>query len=56
MRVAVGLGWLGLALYGGWLGTQIEITPDHLLYKVGAGLYALLIGLTFWVLLRGRTQ
>lgn len=56
MRLAVAIGWLGLALYGGWLGTQIEITPAHPLYKIGVACYALLLGLTVWTLFRERSR
>ncbi|CUU01045.1 hypothetical protein GBSOP10_10054 [Armatimonadetes bacterium GBS] len=56
MRTAVALGWIGLALYGGWLGTDITLTPDSPLYKAGAALFALLLVLTVWALVRERSS
>lgn len=53
MRFVVAVAWLALALYGGWLGTDVTITLDSPLYKIGAGLYALLLGVTLWLLVQG---
>jgi len=53
MRVVVAVAWFALALYGGWLGTDVTITPESPLYKIGAVLYALMLGLTLWLLVQG---